>query len=136
MTSVTLLGALLALGIAIVLIIKGIPASYSMLFGALVGGVVGGAGLTGTLDIMVTGASGMTSAILRIVAAGILAGVLMGSGAANTIAETIVNKLGEKNSLVALTISTFILTGIGVFGDVSVLTVAPIGIQVGKKTKV
>lgn len=107
MTSVTLLGALLALGIAIVLIIKGIPASYSMLFGALVGGVVGGAGLAGTLDIMVTGASGMTSAILRIVAAGILAGVLMGSGAANTIAETIVNKLGEKNSLVALTISTF-----------------------------
>lgn len=135
MSDITLLGALLALGIAIVLIIMGIPASYSMLFGALIGGIVGGAGLSETLQIMVEGASGMTSAILRIIAAGILAGVLMGSGAANTIAETIVNKLGEANSLMALTISTFILTGIGVFGDVSVLTVAPIGIQVGKKTK-
>ncbi|NVF12409.1 GntP family permease [Anaerococcus sp. AGMB00486] len=136
MSEVTLLGALLALGIAIFLIIVGIPASYSMLFGALVGGIVGGAGLSGTLSIMVGGASGMTSAILRIIAAGVLAGVLMGSGAASTIAETIVKKLGEANSLIALTISTFILTGIGVFGDVSVLTVSPIGIQIGKKTKV
>lgn len=134
MTEITLFGALIALVIAIFVIIKGYPAPYGMLLGALVGGLIGGAGLLDTVSIMIEGAAGMTPALLRIIAAGILAGVLMGSGAAATIAETVVEKLGESRSLAALTISTFILTGIGVFGDVAALTVAPIGIQVGKET--
>lgn len=133
MNTITVLGALVALFIAIALIIKGIPAVYGMLLGALAGGIVGGAGLSDTISYMITGASGMTSALLRIVGAGVLAGVLIGSGAAATIAENIVKKLGDKKALISLTVATFVLTGIGVFGDVAILTVAPIGIQVAKR---
>lgn len=131
---ITALGAFVALGIAIFLIIKGIPAVYGMIAGALFGGIIGGLSIFDTVNIMIKGASGMSSALLRIITAGVLAGVLMESGAATRIAETIVKLLGEKKSLIALTVATFILTGIGVFGDVAALTVAPIGLQIGKKT--
>lgn len=131
---ITTLGAFIALGVAIFLIIKGIPAVYGMIIGALLGGITSGLNIFETVNIMINGASGMSSALLRIITAGVLAGVLMESGAAGKIAETIVKILGDKKSLVALTISTFILTGIGVFGDVAALTVAPIGLQIGKKT--
>ena len=131
---ITALGAFIALGIAIFLIIKGIPAVYGMIIGALLGGISSGLNIYETVNIMIKGASGMSSALLRIITAGVLAGVLMESGAATKIAETIVKLLGEKKSLIALTLSTFILTGIGVFGDVAALTVAPIGLQIGKRT--
>lgn len=133
MNTITALGSIVALVIAIILIIRGIPPVYGMLLGAIIGGLIGGAGLSSTISYMVEGASGMTSAILRIISAGIFAGVLMESGAAATIAENIVNKFGDNKALTSLTIATFVLTGIGVFGDVAILTVAPIGIQVGKK---
>jgi len=133
MTTITVLGAIVALIIAIILIIKGIPPVYGMLLGALAGGIIGGAGLGDTISYMITGASGMTSAILRIISAGVLAGVLMESGAAATIAENIVKKFGDNKALISLTVATFVLTGIGVFGDVAILTVAPIGIQVAKR---
>lgn len=133
MDTITALGALVALAVAIVLIIKGVPAVYGMLLGALIGGIVGGTGLADTISYMITGASGMTSAILRIIAVGVFAGVLMESGAAATIAENIVEKFGDNKALASLTVATFVLTGIGVFGDVAILTVAPIGIQVAKR---
>lgn len=133
MNTITALGAIVALVIAIVLIIKGIPPVYGMLLGALLGGIIGGSGLAETISYMITGASGMTSAILRIITAGVFAGVLMESGAAATIAENIVEKFGDKKALTSLTVATFVLTGIGVFGDVAILTVAPIGIQVAKR---
>lgn len=126
-------GAILALVIAILLIIKKVPPTYGMIIGAVTGGIVGGAGLTGTVEIMITGVTGMSSAIIRIVTAGVLAGALMESGAANKIAEFIVGKLGQKKSLIALTLSTYVLTTVGVFGDVSIITVAPIAIAIGKK---
>ena len=75
----------------------------------------------------------MSSAILRIVTAGILAGVLIESGAAARIADTIMKKLGESKSLIAMMLATWILTAVGVFGDVAVITVAPIAIQLAKK---
>ena len=75
----------------------------------------------------------MSSAILRIVTAGILAGVLIESGAAARIADTIMKKLGESKSLIAMMLATWILTAVGVFGDVAVITVAPIAIQLAKR---
>ncbi|MGL6167839.1 MAG: GntP family permease, partial [Fusobacteriaceae bacterium] len=59
--------------------------------------------------------------------------VLIKTGAAIKIAETIIEKLGEKRALFALAISTLILTAIGVFVDVAVITVAPIALAIGKK---
>ncbi|SUY72787.1 GntP family permease [Clostridium putrefaciens] len=67
--------------------------------------------------------------------AGVLAGVLIESGAAAKIAETIVDKIGESNSLIALTLATLVLTCVGVFIDVAVITVAPIAIAIANKAK-
>src|SRR5674536_145945 len=72
-------------------------------------------------------------AILRILTAGVLAGVLIESGAASKIAETIVDKIGESNSLVALAIATLVLTSVGVFIDVAVITVAPIAMSIASR---
>ena len=44
--TVSVLGALVALAVAIVLILKKIQPTYAMIFGAVIGGLVGGAGLT------------------------------------------------------------------------------------------
>ncbi|MGC3962719.1 MAG: GntP family permease [Rhodocyclaceae bacterium] len=130
---VTTLGALAALVVAIGLILKKVPPAYGMIVGALVGGLVGGVNITGTVELMMGGAKGIIPAVLRILAAGVLAGVLIESGAAATIAETIVKKLGETRALLALAVATMILTAVGVFIDVAVITVAPIALAIAKR---
>ena len=120
------MGAITALVVAIGLILKKVPPAYGMIVGALVVGLVGGAGLSETVSLMIGGAQGITTAVMRILAAGVLAGVLIESGAATVIAETIVKKLGETRALLALTLATMILTTVGVIGDVAVITEAPI----------
>ncbi|MGL5694309.1 MAG: GntP family permease [Peptostreptococcaceae bacterium] len=130
---ITTLGALLGLAVAIVLIIKKFQPAYSLILGALVGGLIGGAGLVGTVDVMMDGARGIMSAILRILTSGVLAGVLIKTGAAAKIADQIITTLGEKRALIALSLSTLILTSVGVFVDISVITVAPIALAIGKK---
>ena len=133
MVSVSALGAITALVVAIGLILKKVPPAYGMIVGALVGGLVGGAGLSETVSLMIGGAQGITTAVMRILAAGVLAGVLIESGAATVIAETIVKKLGETRALLALTLATMILTTVGVFVDVAVITVAPIALALAKR---
>ena len=95
----TTLGAIVGLVIAIVLIIKKVQPAYSLILGALIGGLIGGGGLTDTVSTMVSGAGSMMSSVLRILTSGILAGALIKTGSAEKIAETIVEKLGEKNHL-------------------------------------
>ncbi|ADO47552.1 GntP family permease [[Enterobacter] lignolyticus] len=133
MTSVSTLGAIAALVVAIFLILRKVSPAYGMMAGALVGGLIGGAGLVETVTLMVTGAQGITNAVLRILAAGVLAGVLIESGAANTIAETVVKKIGETRALLALAIATLCLTAVGVFIDVAVITVSPIALSIAHK---
>ena len=131
MIPVTALGAIAALSIAIILILKKVPPAYGMIVGALAGGLIGGADLAQTVALMIGGAQGITTAVMRILAAGVLAGVLIESGAATTIAETIVKKLGETRALLAL--ATMILTAVGVFVDVAVITVAPIALAIARR---
>lgn len=88
--TITTIGALIGLAVAIILIIKKIEPAYSMIAGAFVGGVIGGAGLEGTVSCMITGAQSIMPAILRIVTSEILAGVLIQSGAAVKIADQII----------------------------------------------
>nr|WP_286207932.1 GntP family permease [Clostridium caldaquaticum] len=130
---VTALGAVAGLIVAIVLIIKKVHPAYGLILGGIIGGIVGGAGLPGTVTLMMDGAKGIIPAVLRILTAGVLAGVLIESGAAGKIAETIVDKLGESNSLIALAIATMVLTSVGVFIDVAVITVAPIAMAIAKR---
>ncbi|MDV2686631.1 SLC13 family permease [Alkalihalophilus lindianensis] len=130
---VTAIGALVGLIIAIVMILRKIPPVYALMTGALVGGLVGGASVIDTVDLMIGGAGGIIPAVLRILAAGVLAGVLIESGAAATIAEGIVKKVGQTRALLALAIATMILTAVGVFVDVAVITVAPIALAIASQ---
>ena len=130
---ITTIGALIGLFVAIFLIIRKVQPAYSLILGALVGGLIGGASLQSTVDVMIGGAKDIMPAILRIVTSGVLAGVLIQTGAAAKIADQIIKTLGEKRALFALALSTLILTSVGVFVDVAVITVAPIALAVGKK---
>ena len=129
----TTLGALIGLAIAIVLIIKKVAPAYALILGALIGGLIGGGGLNGTVSTMVSGAGSMMSSVLRILTSGILAGALIKTGSAEKIADTIVTKLGEKRAVAAIAIAAMIICAVGVFIDISVITVAPIALAIGEK---
>ena len=103
------------------------------MLGALVGGLLAGWGLETTVAHMVGGVKDITPAIVRILAAGVLTGMLVKTGAASTIAHSIIKALGEKYIYLALALSAMILTGMGVFIDVAVITIAPIAIIMGNK---
>ena len=129
----TTYGALIGLAIAIILIIKKVHPAYSLILGALLGGLIGGGGLDTTVSTMISGAQGMMSSILRILTSGILAGALIKTGSAEKIADVIVKKLGEKFALVSIAIAAMIICAVGVFVDISVITVAPIAMAIGKE---
>ncbi|KYG27739.1 GntP family permease [Alkalihalobacillus trypoxylicola] len=135
MTEVSALGAIVGLVVAIIMILKKIPPVYSLITGALTGGLVGGANIVETVDLMIGGAQGIMPAVLRILAAGVLAGVLIESGAASKLAQTIVSIFGQKKALLALALATMLLTSVGVFVDVAVITVAPIALVIAKQAK-
>lgn len=126
-------GAILGLAIAIVLIIKKFHPAYSLILGAFIGGTVGGFSIQDTVTVMIEGAQGITPAIIRIVTSGVLAGVLIQTGAAAKIADQIIKTLGEKRALFALALSTMILTSVGVFVDIAVITVSPIALAISSK---
>lgn len=130
---ITTFGAIFGLLIAIILIIKKFQAVYSLMLGAFIGGLVGGANITQTVDFMANGAMNISPSILRALASGVLAGSLIKTGAVDKISEQIVKIFGEKRALFSIAISTVVLAGVGVNLDVSIITVAPIGLYIGRK---
>jgi len=84
---------------------------------------------------MVSGAQSMMSSVLRIMTSGILAGALIRTGSAQKIAETIVDKMGQRLALAAIALATMIICAVGVFIDISVITVAPIALAIGKRAR-
>lgn len=127
------LAALIGLVLSIVLIIIRVSPVYSLILGAVTGGLLAGWGLEGTVKQMIAGVDSMSPAILRIVAAGVLTGMLVKTGAASRIAHSIIKALGHKYIYLALALSAMILTAMGVFIDVAVITIAPIAIISGCK---
>ena len=125
------LAAVIGLLLSIILIIKKVSPVFSLMLGAIVGGLLAGWGLEMTVTHMIGGVKDITPAIVRILAAGVLTGMLVKTGAATTIAKSIIKALGEKYIYLALAISAMILTGMGVFIDVAVITIAPIAIIMG-----
>ena len=83
---------------------------------------------------MIDGAKNIMPAVLRIISAGVLAGVLIESGAAVKISETIVHTIGDKNALIALSIATLVLTAVGVFVDVAVYNCSTNCISISAKS--
>lgn len=130
---ITTFGAIFGLLVAIILIIKKFQAVYSLMLGAFIGGIVGGANITQTVDFMATGAMNISPSILRALASGVLAGSLIKTGAVDKISEQIVKILGERRALLSIAASTMVLAGVGVNLDVSIITVAPIGLYIGRK---
>lgn len=126
------LAALIGLVLAIVLVIKKLSPVYSLMIGALTGGLLAGTGLVETINQMLSGVKDITPAILRILSAGVLSGVLIKTGAAASISHTVVKTLGKKHVYLAIAFSAMLLTGVGVFVDVAVITVAPIALMLGK----
>ena len=129
------LAALIGLTLSIVLIIRKLSPVYSLILGALVGGLLAGWGLETTVAKMIVGVKDITPAIVRIIAAGVLTGMLVKTGAASTIAKSIIKALGEKYIYLALALSALLLTAMGVFIDVAVITIAPIAIIMGSKLR-
>ena len=129
------LAALIGLILSIVLIIRKMSPVYSLIIGAVVGGLLAGWGLETTVAEMIAGVKDITPAIVRIIAAGVLTGMLVKTGAASTIAKSIIKALGPKYIYLALALSALILTAMGVFIDVAVITIAPIAIITGCKLR-
>ena len=129
------LAALIGLVLSIVLIIRKLSPVYSLILGALVGGLLAGWGLETTVAQMISGVKDITPAIVRIIAAGVLTGMLVKTGAASTIARSIIKTLGQKYIYLALALSALLLTAMGVFIDVAVITIAPIAIIMGNRLK-
>lgn len=130
------LAALIGLVLAIVLIIRKVSPVYSLMLGALTGGLLSGIGLVETVNQMLSGVKDITPAILRILAAGVLSGALIKTGAAASISHSVVKGLGQKHVYLAIAFSAMLLTGVGVFVDVAVITVAPIALMLGKRLSI
>ena len=132
-TIFTTWGALAALALAVALIVRRTPPAYALIFAALVGGVIGGGGLVPTVNAMIEGAKGMMPPVLRILASGVLAGALIRTGAAARLADAIVGGLGVRLALPAVALATMAVCAVGVFIDISVITVAPVALAVGRR---
>ena len=129
------LAATIGLILSIILIIKKVSPVYSLILGALTGGLLAGWGLENTVTEMISGIKDITPAIIRILAAGVLTGMLVKTGAASSISQAIIKKLGAKQIYLALALSAMLLTAIGVFIDVAVITIAPIALIAGSQLR-
>ena len=129
----TAIGALIGLSLSILLIIRKLSPTYSLIIGAIVGGLLGGLSLNETVTVMTAGVKEVTPAVLRILTAGVLSGILIQTGATTVISNAIINKMGEKRVFMALALATMLLCTVGVFIYVAVITVAPVALSIGKR---
>ena len=70
-------GAFIGLLVSIFLIIRKVSPVYSLILGALVGGLLGGVSLPETISLMISGVNDVTPAVIRILTAGVLSGILV-----------------------------------------------------------
>jgi len=126
-------GALIGLAIAIALIVRKATPAYALVLGALVGGLLGGGSLPETVSAMISGAQSMMPSVLRILTSGVLAGALVKTGSAEKIADAVIRALGSRFALTAIALATLIVTAVGVFVDIAVITVAPVALAIGRR---
>lgn len=130
---VTTFGAIFGLLLAIFLIVKKFEPVYSLMIGAFLGGIIGGADINSTIEFMANGAMGIAPSILRVLASGVLAGSLIKTRAVDKISEEIIKILGEKRAILGIALSTLVLASVGINLDVAIITVAPVGLCIGQK---
>ena len=129
-------GALTGLAVAIVLIVRKATPAYALVFGALLGGLLGGGGLPETVSAMISGTQSMMPSVLRILTSGILAGALVKTGSAERMADSIIRALGARFAIAAIAMATMVVTAVGVFVDIAVITVAPVALAVGRRASI
>ncbi|MCL2383391.1 MAG: SLC13 family permease [Oscillospiraceae bacterium] len=134
--NVSALGVIVGILVGVILVMRKLNPICSLFLGVVAGALVGGASLANTLNIVLDGTSGIMGVVARIIAGGVLAGVLIESGGAESIARTIVKRFGEKYVLIGVALSSVIITGSGIFMSVGVVLLAPIALAVGSKTNV
>ena len=132
------LGTTIGLVLAIALVMLRMQPAYALMVGALVGGLAGGGSLADTVTHAISGVQGMTPAILRILASGVLVGALIKTGSAERIARAIVDTLGRHFAVAAVAVAavavaTLVVCAVGVFIDISVITVAPVALAVARR---
>lgn len=134
--TISYIGTFIGLTVAIISIIYNISPIYSLLLGALIGGIVGGATLSETIAILLKGSSDMVPAVMRILSAGVLVGVLFNTGATQRIGLSIMNTFGGSSMhkvFFALAISGMLLSAIGVFIEIAIITLAPIALNIAHR---
>lgn len=125
--------ALAGLVLAVLLIMRRVTPAYALVLGAFAGGLVGGGGLADTVSAMISGTQSMMPSVLRILASGVLVGALVKTGSAAKIADAIIAALGARFALAAVALATLVVTAVGVFVDIAVITVAPVALAVGRR---
>src|SRR5699024_11801112 len=105
MIEISAFGAIIGLLIAIILILRKVPPVIALMAGALIGGLLGGANIVETVNFMIDGAEGIMPPVLRILAAGVLAGILIESGEAQRLARFTVSQFGQQWDLFYLALS-------------------------------
>ena len=134
--SVNIFGVITALALSIFLIIKKLNPVLAMFSGVIIGAIVGGASLPQMLDIVTLGARQVVGVNIRIIAGGVFVRALIETGAAESIARSIVKGLGEKRALLAIVLSAMIVCGVGVFSSVTMLVIAPVALSVAYKANI
>jgi len=133
---VSILGVVVGLAISIFMITRKLNPVASLFLGTVIGGLLGGLDLSEVVSVIISGSQSVAGINARIVAGGILAGVLIETGATETIATTLVRKFGEKRVLIAIALSAMITCASGIFITVSIVMLAPIALSVASKTNV
>ncbi|MBO5941066.1 MAG: GntP family permease [Kiritimatiellae bacterium] len=129
-------GALIGLFVAIAFIVRKVTPAYALVLGAFIGGILGGGDMAETVSAIISGTQSMMPSVLRILTSGILAGALVKTGSAERIADSIVRLLGARFALAAIALAAMIVTSVGVFVDIAVITVAPVALAVGSKARI
>ena len=127
---------LIAIALILVLILKfKLNAAISLIIGSIYFGIAMKLGLVATVEAINAGFGSTLTSMGLTIGLGVILGQLMSrSGAAHSIAYTLVRAFPSSKSLYALSLAAFILS-IPVFFDVTFIILLPLGIAVSKEIK-
>lgn len=130
------ISAIVGIAILLLLIIKfKLHPVLSLLISALVIGVGSGMPVTQLMDTVEYGAGNTLQGIVLLIGLGsMFGGILEVSGGAQSVAQTMINKFGEKKAGWALGI-TGLIVGTTVFFEAGVVILIPLAFGLAKKTK-
>ena len=136
-TTQVILGLILGIGVLIFLTVKlKVHAFFSLIGASVTFGLVSGMGMAKMLEAFTSGIGGTIAGIGVVIALGTVTGALLEkSGAAETMARTILKITGEKHAALGLAITGYFVS-IPVFCDSAYVLLAPIAKRLSRDTKI